>query len=237
MKNLYIFDVDGVLTDRSMPVDIKFKEWFMNWAQNKMYEICYNTGSNREKTEEQIGQDMLNLANTSYHCLGNSIWINGNETVVNEFTLTQEEMNWLENEVQQSNFAIKTGNHIELRKGSVNFSIVGRNANIEQRQMYKKYDDEKQERLDILKRFTEKFYHFDAFIGGDISIDICIRGAHKGAALKFLDPFAYRNVYAFGDKYKRYGVDFPLTQYNPINYKFIPIDNGYTQTFKVLQTL
>jgi phosphomannomutase len=237
MKNLYIFDVDGVLTDRSMPVDAKFKEWFMGWAKNENVQVCYNTGSNREKTEKQIGKDMLDLAPISFHCLGNSIWIDGRETVINEFQLTQEEISWLENEVQVSPFPIKTGNHIELRRGSVNFSIVGRNANNEQRQLYKEYDTDKQERLDVLMRFLEKFTHFDAFIGGDISIDICVRGAHKGLSFNFINPFAYENVYAFGDKYMQYGVDHPFTYYGPKNYKFFPIDNGFTQTFVTINNL
>lgn len=237
MKNLYIFDVDGVLTDRSMPIEPKFKNWFMGWAQGTDVEICYVTGSNREKTEQQIGKDMLDLAPLSFHCLGNSIWINGTETVINEFTFTEDERNWLENEILKSPFNLKTGNHIEVRKGSINFSIVGRNASYEQRQLYKKYDEEKNERVDILERFINKFTHFDAFIGGDISIDICVKGGHKGFALSFLNPFAYENLYSFGDKYTKYGVDFPFTQYTAKNYKFFPIDDGYQQTFATIKKL
>lgn len=237
MKNLYMFDVDGVLTERSMPIEPTFKKWFINWAKQDNVEICYNTGSNREKTEKQIGKDMLDLAPISFHCLGNSIWINGNETVINEFQLTHDEILWLENQVNISKFQTKTGNHIEVRKGSVNFSIVGRNANMEERLLYKKYDQQTNERLDIIKRFIETFTHYDAFIGGDISIDICIRGAHKGLSISLIDPYAYEKVYAFGDKYTQYGVDYPLAIYYPKNYKFIPIDNGYSETFTTIKKL
>ena len=70
------------------------------------------------------------------------------------------------------------------KTGSFNFSVVGRNANEEQREQYKIYDNEKQERLNIRESSKQKFPRFDVFIGGDISIDICLRGAHKGQVIE-----------------------------------------------------
>lgn len=238
-KQLFIFDVDGVLCDRSMPINPEFEQWFTVWAKSSNQEIHYLTGSNREKTELQIGKQMLDLASISFHCLGNSIWIDGYENVINTFDLNEEEIIWLENKVIQSPYPEKTGKHIEPRKGSVNFSIVGRNATIEQRLKYKEYDEQNNERLSILKEFITAFPHFDAFIGGDISIDICLRGAHKGLPLTYLPFMDYDAVYAFGDKGTQHGVDFPMTYLkSPLpHYKYIQIDNGYKQTWEILKTL
>jgi phosphomannomutase len=237
IQKLFIFDVDGVLCDRSMPIDPEFKKWFLIWAKRFKHSIYYLTGSNREKTELQIGKEMLELADISFHCLGNSVWIDGRENIINTFQLNQDEINWLESKVKASPYPEKTGKHIEPRTGSVNFSIVGRNATVEQRLRYKQYDEETNERITILQEFIKTFPHFDAFVGGDISIDICLRGAHKGLALKYAPWNDYHSIYAFGDKGMEYGVDYPLSKFKALAYRYIQIDNGYKETWEILKNL
>ena len=52
----YIFDIDGTLTPSRLPIDKEFKKWFINWCENK--NIYFVTGSDKDKTIEQIGMDM-----------------------------------------------------------------------------------------------------------------------------------------------------------------------------------
>ena len=230
-----MFDVDGVLCDRGMPIPEDFKQWFLNWAKRGQL-IHYNTGSNREKTIQQIGQEMVDLAEISFHCLGNSIYFKDKGVTINSFVLSEEETNWLMNQVIQSPFPLKVGNHIEHRQGSVNFSVIGRNATIEQRKQYREYDDVNQERLRILKEFVVRFPKYEAYVGGDISIDICLKDCNKALPLKLWIPH-HGPTYVFGDKGMEYGVDYPLRKFHKHNYHYVQIDDGYKQTWEFLKTI
>lgn len=229
----FVFDVDGVLCDRNEPIDRDFQVWFKDWAKGK--EIYFITGSERYRTSEQIGRELLNLAKIGFHCLGNSIWVDDKEYLVNQFELKKEEYDWLDDRLNSSDFYIKTGNHFEFRKGSVNFSIVGKNATREQRSLYVQYDRLHEERLTIVKEFKKQFIRLDAFLGGDVSIDICLRGADKSQCYKLMHN---KSLYFFGDRCYPYGIDEPfskLCQGNSL--RAFQIDDGYKQTWNILKTL
>ena len=68
---IYLFDVDGVLTDTGYDIDAGFKNWFINWAKDKRYALV--TGSNLERTREQIGDEIVDGAMLVANCMGNSI--------------------------------------------------------------------------------------------------------------------------------------------------------------------
>jgi len=210
MSNIvWIFDVDGVLCDTSEQITDEFKVWFIAWAQTKQFVLV--TGSHREKTIQQIGPEIVDMAMMSFNCLGNSIWTAGEETLVNQIMLREDETRWLEDVVASSNCPSKTGNHVELRNGSINFSTVGRNASIEQRMQYKQWELTSNERHDIAFKFVKKFTRFEAYIGGDISIDLCLKGANKSQCIDFLPPHLLSsNIYFFGDKCGQGGIDEPL---------------------------
>lgn len=229
----YVFDVDGVLCDRNENIDSEFKAWFKYWAKDK--EIYFVTGSERYRTIEQIGLDLVDMAKISFHCLGNSIWINGKEFLINQIKPTQEEYDFLNACMKTSNFICKTGNHIEIRKGSINFSVVGRNATKDQRKQYVQYDSLTQERLKIVREIKTKFPRLDAFLGGDVSIDICLRGADKAQCYNLI---ATRKLHFFGDRTHPYGIDEPFAKLCRGDSLFShQINNGYMQTWELLKTL
>lgn len=229
----YVFDVDGVLCDRNENIADDFKIWFYDWAKDK--EIYYITGSERHRTIEQIGMDLVNLARISFHCMGNSIWISGKEFLVNQIKPTKEEYDTLVDFINKSKFVCKTGNHIELRRGSINFSIVGRNATREQRKEYVQYDIVTNERLELIRQIKNRFPRLDAFLGGDVSIDICLRGADKSQCYNLIST---RNLHFFGDRTHPYGIDEPFAKICTGD-SLIPhqIDNGYKQTWEILKNI
>lgn len=246
MNNLYIFDVDGVLCNRGENIDTEFKSYFTDWIKGKKFSLL--TGSNREKTIHQIGQDLVNQCEISYHCMGNNIWIDNREICINQFVLKKEEYDFLQNYINNHSFPVKTGNHIDIRKGSVNFSIVGRNATTEERKLYISFDKMFGDRLKFIKNFCKKFPRFDAYLGGDISIDICLKGCDKSQILEFCLPFDC--LYFFGDRCYPYGIDYPLSRHltertlellqhrakiYPMNY--FQINHGYQQTWEILKHL
>jgi phosphomannomutase len=245
MNTLYLFDVDGVLCDRGQKVDDQFKIWFLSWAENKSF--FFITGSDRNKTIEQLGNDFVQKSKISYHCMGNNIWINNKEISINQFFLKKDELEFLENAIQESVFPLKTGNHMDFRKGSVNFSVIGKNASITERQQYKKFDKISNERLKIVKQLTTKFPRLDAYLGGDISIDICLKGADKSQVLQILPP--HEKLIFFGDRCYPYGIDYPISKYftpmtkesiqgtDRYRHEYFQINNGYNETWEILKLL
>lgn len=246
MKQLYLFDVDGVLCDRGQKIDPSFHQWFSQFVEGK--DFFFITGSGRDKTIDQLGQDIVSKCRISYHCMGNNIWIDNREVSINQFTLKNEELLFLEDVVKEHSFARKTGSHIEYRKGSVNFSIVGKNASTEDRKLYANYDKAFNDRIRIIKQIHKHFPRFDAYLGGDVSIDICLQGCNKSQILTMLVP--YDRLYFFGDRCYDYGIDNPIAKYfteksiedvkNNVSHhpwEYFQIDNGYMQTWDILKLL
>lgn len=235
---IFVFDVDGVLTDTGYDIDTGFKNWFLNWAKDKRYALV--TGSTIERTREQIGDEIVDGAMLVANCMGNSIFQEGRTVVLNEFRFTREEEDFLTLRQNQSPFPIRAGQHIAARPGSFNFSVVGRNANEEQREQYKIYDNKTQERLDIAREFKQRFPRFDVFIGGDISIDICLRGAHKGQVMDLFFPFldGTERIVFFGDKMDEWGIDKPLADRmgSERGCRWLEVKEGYEQTKYFLET-
>ena len=69
----FIFDVDGTLTPSRKPMDISFMAWFIIFECK--YPVYLVTGSNREKTIDQIGLDVYNRSKRVYNCAGNDIYL------------------------------------------------------------------------------------------------------------------------------------------------------------------
>ena len=224
-----------MLTDTGYNIDDKFKQWFIGWAKDKRYVLA--TGSTLERTVEQIGNEIVDGALLVANCMGNSVYQDGKTTVLNEFEFLQEELDFLQEKIDNSKFQTKTGQHIVARPGSYNVSVVGRNANIEQREEYKNFDKVEREREQIAKEFQEQFPKFDVYIGGDISLDICLQGANKGQIFDLLvHQMLDDRLFFFGDKMGTWGIDRPLKEriQQTIQGKAYNITNGYQETKNIL---
>ena len=201
----YIFDVDGTLTPSRGRIDQDFEKFFLDFT--KKHNVYLVTGSDYEKTEEQLGEEICNNVTYVFNCAGNSIRKNGTIVFENDWVLPQSARSWLLEKLDESKFYRKTGIHIEQRPGMVNFSIVGRNCNLEERAMYRQWDEHKNERNLIAKEFQEKF-NLQADVAGETGIDIYAKGADKSQILE--DFNKNDKIYFFGDKIEQGGNDWPL---------------------------
>ena len=159
----YIFDVDGTLTPSRGTIDPEFKKFFLKFA-NK-HRVFLVTGSDKDKTVEQIGSDVYDSCMRVYNCSGNSRWIRDKELYYNDWQLPIEAQQWLNFKLEHSPFELRTGLHFEHRTGMCNFSVVGRNANPEQRKQYYEYDCKTLEREKIAEAFNKKFTDLQADVG------------------------------------------------------------------------
>ena len=187
-------------------MDISFMAKFIIFSCK--HDVYLVTGSNREKTIEQIGLDVYNRAKRVYNCAGNDIYERENLVYRNPWTLPDDARRFLLDELDYSQFTLKTGNHIEKRSGCVNFSILGRNALFEERKIYKEWDEMMNERIDIANRFNLEFPELFAFVGGETGIDISSKGSDKGQIIR---DFSFDDeLHFFGDRMDEMGNDYPL---------------------------
>ena len=201
----YIFDVDGTLTPSREKIDADFLIFFNSFVlANEVYLV---TGSNREKTIEQITHLLYCNCKRVYNCAGNDVYEGDIRVYTNPWELPLEAREFLTEELHNSTFAVRTGQHIEERPGCVNFSIVGRGANKVERLVYSDWDEIKHERRGIAERFNKKFPELHAFVGGVTGIDISDKGSDKSQIIRdFMDG----DVAFFGDRMDEHGNDRPL---------------------------
>jgi len=205
--NRYIFDIDGTLTPSRGIIDPDFKNWMLDFAsKNPVYLV---TGSDKIKTLEQIGTSLYNLCQKVYQCSGNDVWEKDNNLYTNSFNMEEHLLKDLKRILKDSKFYKKTGNHIEIRPGLCNFSILGRGATLEDRAMYKQWDEHKNEREKIVFTLT-KIYDkiYDIKVAGETGIDIVMKGFDKSQIIQDFSP--HDKVIFFGDKMNPDGNDYTL---------------------------
>ena len=96
----------------------------------------------------------------------------------------------------------------------VNLSVVGRNANQEQRSAYEEYDAGLKEREKIVSKLAHRYPELDFVVGGAVSIDIFNRGNDKSQVVTRVlkDELENRRVKFFGDRTYFPGNDYSLAE-------------------------
>jgi phosphomannomutase len=206
VNNKFIFDVDGTLTPSRGIIDLEFKAFFNSFCL--MNEVYLVTGSDKPKTVEQISEGTYNLCKRVYQCSGSDVWDAETNILKSGWTLPDLARTFLISCEYESLFSLRTGNHIEQRSGMVNFSVVGRNANAEQRATYVEYDTVKNERINIASAFNTMFPELQATVGGETGIDIAPRGSDKSQILR--DFKEDDTIHFYGDAMFEGGNDLPL---------------------------
>ena len=242
MSTAYLFDVDGTLTPSRRSMNPEFRIWFCEFmSENAVYLV---TGSDYEKTVEQLGVTITENVKAVYNCSGNDVWVGGKNIHTNTWQLPEEMHNFLAERLTTSEFPVRTGNHFEHRPGMVNFSVVGRNANQQERNAYIHYDLENNERNQIVDDFNMLFgTEVVATAGGETGLDIYPVGKDKAQVLS--DLSYYDSIVFFGDRCDPQGNDYTLARAvsalsegkNSLAYgrgKFYNVE-GWEDTWKILQ--
>jgi len=206
MNHRYVFDVDGTLTPSRQKILPEMETAFNKFIDN--YSVYLVTGSDYEKTLEQLGKNVIEKVEKVYNCSGSDVWAAGKNIKKSEWVLPFEVRMWLEDRLTDSLYPVKTGLHIEQRTGLCNFSIVGRRASQDQRQDYVKYDKETKDRDSIVKDFNNVFCNVIASAGGETGVDIHPVGKDKS---QIVEDFNENDViHFFGDRMDKDGNDHTL---------------------------
>ena len=234
---IYIFDVDGTLTPSRQKMTEEFSKFFDKWSSENKYYLV--TGSDLNKTKEQLPIAYVDRTEAVFTCCGNEMWKGDKQVYRKEFKPPQNLLTYLGEQLRMSDYPVKAGNHIEDRGTLLNFSIVGRNCSLQQRKDYYEYDTQVDERKTIAKYIKDNWNNLDAVIGGQISIDIYPKGSDKSQILEHIEKENPKGEIIFiGDGIENGGNDYPLAEL---------MDNiegcdwyhteGWEQTQKILEKL
>lgn len=226
----FLFDVDGTLTPSRGVIDKNFKKFLFKFVDK--FPASLVSGSDYAKTVEQLGEDLVNQFIYSFNCSGNAVYQKGKLVKQTDWVLSENLRHYLFEIIEKSPYPIRTGNHLEERLGTVNFSVVGRNADQNQRKEYFEWDKVHKERKQIAEYINKNFTDIEAVVGGEISIDIYSAGANKSQVLQYLKN---EDIIFFGDKCIPGGNDYPLSSKLPKD-KVYAVSN-WEETFRVLITL
>jgi len=229
----YIFDVDGTLTPSRGKMDENFSKFFFDFCTlNKVYLV---TGSDRAKTIEQVGNVIYGMCKRVYNCSGSDVYIGDRNIYRHIWTLPDLARHFLEQCLEEEDFNIRTGNHIEERPGMVNYSVVGRNATQQDRDAFIEWEVFNGSRRRTANAFNIMFPALQATIGGETGIDITPRGSDKSQILR--DFYRKRDeIIFFGDAMSEGGNDYPLGKLLQSPSKAYAVDN-WNHTWNYLKVL
>jgi len=204
MEEIFLFDVDGTLTLPRQQAKQDMVEFIKSLA--KEAHIGFVGGSDLSKITEQLGQELINLANYTFAENGCVVLKNGEQIHEESIALHIGEenikslINFALSYMANIDIPIKRGTFIEYRKGMLNFSPIGRNCSQSEREAFVKWDETNQIRQKMVGELREMFSYMGLqfSIGGQISIDVFPVGWDKTHCLSHLE--AYKTVHFFGDK-------------------------------------
>lgn len=239
---LFIFDIDGTLTEPRQQIDGKYYGIFISFILNNVVHLV--TGSDYPKAKEQLDGFILENVHGVFTCMGNTCHRGTNIIYNNLVEFDETLVNALENIRKNSKYPYqKFDNYIEKRSGMINFSTLGREADIENRKKYNNWDKINKEREIIVNSLSKYYPNYDFVIGGEISIDIFQKSKDKAQILNHLNVYPekctsmdvlYSDVVFFGDKICENGNDYSLAMEIEKNGGTIHKVCGPEDTFKII---
>lgn len=246
-KKLFLFDIDGTLVESSKKI-LPEHGLLLNKLKDK-YEIGIVGGGILNKNLDQFG-DHIYFHHYLTEC-GCVYYQNKSENGLQLENIYIKDIRQ-HKYYTQINQLIKlcllylsqvsytlTGHFIDLRNGLVYVSLIGMNANDQERSDFMKLDKEKKIRQELIQKCTEKMKELDI----QEQIKVC-EGGHVGIAIypkeydkvQVVDLFEgkFEEIHYFGDKYEENGNDYYLLHHSKIIGHKI---NQVSETYEIIQSL
>ncbi|KAH7335207.1 eukaryotic phosphomannomutase [Rhizoctonia solani] len=219
IKKLVLFDVDGTLTPARQSVSKEMIE-LLREVRKKVV-LGFVGGSDFGKISEQLtfeGKNMLDDWDYGFAENGLTAYRCGKQLASQSFIGWVGEdkykklVNFILHYVADIDIPIKRGTFVEFRNGMINVSPIGRNATVQERHDFEKYDKEHGIRKKFVETLKEKFadYGLTFSIGGQISFDVFPTGWDKTYALRHVEGEGFEEIHFFGDKTYQGGNDYEI---------------------------
>ncbi|GAP92055.1 putative eukaryotic phosphomannomutase [Rosellinia necatrix] len=227
IKNtIVLFDVDGTLSPARRTASPEMLATLA--ALRQKVAIGYVGGSDLSKQQEQLGsadRPVTSMFDFSFSENGLTAWKLGQSLPSSSFIgwigedRYKELVAFILHYVADLDIPVKRGTFVEFRNGMINVSPIGRNASLEERLAFEKYDLQHGIRPTFIEKLKEKFSHLDLTysIGGQLSFDVFPTGWDKTYCLRHLEDEAkkpggieYKTIHFFGDKTFEGGNDWEI---------------------------
>jgi len=202
-KTVLLFDVDGTLTEPRKKITNDMKELLQKLR--KTYNLGIVGGSDLDKIKEQLGETIFIEYDYVFSENGLVAYENGKLIEIRSIkeylgiSRIKEFTKFCLSYISNLDIPVMTGTFIELRRGMINISPIGRNCTQLERDEFEVYDKQMKVRDKMINTLKEKFadYELKYSIGGQISFDVFPVNWDKTYCLKFLEG---HNILFFGDK-------------------------------------
>nr|OQO23354.1 Phosphomannomutase [Rachicladosporium sp. CCFEE 5018] len=227
IKNtVVLFDVDETLTPARRAVSPEMLQLLS--ALRQKVAIGYVGGSDFSKQQEQLGSSSIPVTTLFDFCFaenGLTAYRLGVPLAAHSFIkwIGEEEykklVRFVLHYVADLEIPVKRGTFLEFRNGMVNISPIGRNASIQERKDFNKFDLEHGIRPKFIEALRKEFPHLSLTysIGGEISFDVFPTGWDKTYCLNHLaneknlpNGVDYTTIHFFGDKTMKGGNDYEI---------------------------
>ncbi|KAF2857735.1 eukaryotic phosphomannomutase [Piedraia hortae CBS 480.64] len=225
-NTICLFDVDGTLTPARRTVDPSMLA-LLSQLRHKVA-IGFVGGSDLIKQQEQLGTPSIPVSSLFDFCFaenGLTAIRMGKPLASHSFIKWigedkyKELVKFILHYIADLDIPVKRGTFVEFRNGMINVSPIGRNASVQERIDYEKFDLEHNIRKTFIQKIQEKFPDLGLTysIGGQISFDVFPKGwdktyclQHIEADQKLPDGVKFDKIHFFGDKTYKGGNDYEI---------------------------
>ena len=263
MKKLFLFDVDGTIAESGKKMNKDITELLNNSFKNSGTEIGIVGGGKLDKILWQTEEVKFDHYFSECGCVYNKIATDNNKLIIDNNNLSLSLNNSLnliyEKNIREHslyndiNILIKlalkflsdvdytlTGNFIDLRTGIIYISLIGLNANENERDYFKLLDKQfnyRKKLLDILQNKALELNIYNKIhivYGGSVGITIYPSEHDKKQIMNYINHDDYFEIHYFGDKYLQNGNDYLLLHHeHVIGHKI----DSVSDTYQILKNL
>ncbi|MEP2980852.1 MAG: HAD-IIB family hydrolase [Lentilitoribacter sp.] len=211
MTHVYLFDVDGTLTPKGSPITSEVATEFLKFTEN--FPSFLSTSKAYKDLRQILPGKILSNCKGVYSSSGSEYYENG----VNVYRKAHQFSKFLksvcENFVEESNFRYKTSGHFQRRPGALTISVVGMKSSRPERIRYMVWDRCVNERTRFIKELNESDLGYDAFLSGNLNIEVLPSDQNKSAIVDdLIERHGTSRITFFGDRISQFGHDLPLAE-------------------------
>lgn len=226
MNKILLFDLDGTLAESGQCLDYEMINLLSNLKNN--YHLGIVGGGRYEKIIEQVNEKKLfdyifSECGCVYHKLSDDNYIKINEKNIREHELYPKINILIKTAllfISNVNYTV-TGHFVDLRTGIIYISLIGMNANQQERENFINLDNKFGIRQDLLNILNNKSIELEIqdkikiLEGGSVGIGIYPTEYSKIQVLEYLTE--YNEISYFGDKYTTNGNDYDIITSSKVN--------------------